>query len=231
MGLFRFFAILALGCLALAAQQPAASSVSPAAVIGFSDKLPPDWIVVDEQSPTQTPSTQTPSTQTRAQTDTQTQAQTQALASQPAKKGMACIEVLQTARHGDPASVITVVALPFDCFGRAITRQDLADLGSGAADGLKQAFDMQNPVVGNYSLGSHALWIERAKASPNGHNGIQYTVEIACSVLKNGAVCWMTTAADEASLLAFEQMPVELDGEAATPLVPATAFDKAPQAP
>lgn len=217
MRLSRFIAILALACAALSAQQPGASSGSPAAEIGFSDKLPPDWTVVQEQ----------PSTQTKAQTQTQTQAP----ASQPAKKGTACIEVPQTARHGVPASVITVVALPFDCFGRAFTSQDLADLGSGAADGLKQAFDIVNPVVGNYSLGSHILWIERAKASPNGHSGVQYTIEIACSVLKNGAVCWMATAADEASLRAFEQMPVELDGEAATPLVPATALDKAPKAP
>jgi hypothetical protein len=38
----------------------------------------------------------------------------------------------------------------------------------------------------------------------------------------------MAMAADEPSLHAFEQMPVELDGDGAMPLVPASAFDKAP---
>lgn len=50
-------------------------------------------------------------------------------------------------------------------------------------------------------------------------------------MLKKAAVCWMTTAADEASLHSFEAMPVVLDDDAAAPLVPSTAFDKAPAAP
>jgi hypothetical protein len=79
-----------------------------------------------------------------------------------------------------------------------------------------------------YALGTHRLWIERAKGSLKGHLETQYTVEIACSMLKKGAACWMTMAADEASLRAFERGRVTLDGEAAAPLVPSTAFDKAP---
>jgi hypothetical protein len=134
----------------------------------------------------------------------------------------------ETAHHGDPVSVIVVVVLPFDCYGQTMAADDLPGFGSGAAEGLKQAFDIFEPVYGSYSLGSHPFWIERAKGNPKGRPEAQYTVEIACTILKKGAACWMTMAADEPSLLAFEHSLVTLDGEASTPLVPATAFAKAP---
>jgi hypothetical protein len=203
-------------CASLAAQTADAppASQDAAAGIGYSYQLPPDWTVIEPK----------PSPQPPAPT-----------ASLAPKKGTACISVSRTAKHGDPASVIVVVELPFDCYGQIMTGQDLAGFGSGIADGLKQAFDIASPVLGTYTLGSHSLWIERARGNSKdqtqAQNGVQYTVEVACTVLKKAAVCWMTTAADEASLHAFEQMPVTLDQEAAAPLVPAAAFDKAPAAP
>lgn len=45
-----------------------------------------------------------------------------------AKKGNGCVEVALTARHGAPASVVVVMALPFDCYGQAIAASDLAGL-------------------------------------------------------------------------------------------------------
>jgi len=44
--------------------------------------------------------------------------------------------------------------------------------------------------------------------------------------LKKAAVCWMTTAEDDAALQTFEHGAVTLDQEAPTELVPPTAFDK-----
>lgn len=218
---FLITALLIECCASLAAQAADDASVTQdaAAGIGYSYQLPSDWTVVDTK---RLPEPAAP---------------TASLA--PTKKGTACISVPRTAKHGDPASVIVVVELPFDCYGQAMTAGDLASFGSGVAEGLKQTFDLTDPVQGAYTLSGHTLWIERAKGNPKGQTqvksqaqpAIQYTVEIACSMLKKAAVCWMTTAADEASLHAFQQMPVTLDGEAAAPLVPSTAFDKAPPAP
>ncbi|HKN20226.1 MAG TPA: hypothetical protein VJX73_02355 [Terracidiphilus sp.] len=141
-----------------------------------------------------------------------------------AKKGDACVEVVLTAKHGTPASVVVVTELPFACYGQPLKPGDLANFGSGAAEGLKQTFDITNPVEGNYTLGSHALWIERSKGTPKGRPENPFTFEIACTVLEKGAVCWMTMAADWHSLHAFERAPVTLDGDTFSGLVPPHSF-------
>jgi hypothetical protein len=141
-----------------------------------------------------------------------------------AKKGNACVEVVFTAKHGTPASVVVVTVLPFACYGQTMTRGDLENFGAGAAEGLKQTFEVTEPVEGNYTLGSHAVWIERAKGTPKGHAGNPFTFETACTILTKGAVCWMTMAADTTSLHAFEKAPVTLDEESYAALVPANAF-------
>jgi hypothetical protein len=207
---YSIFAVLGVTCAILSAQAP--TPRDPMGDLGFTYNVPQDWTVVETA-----PSPEAVKTQP-----------TQAPAALEQKRGSACIQVAETARHGDPSSVIVVVTLPFDCFGQTMTAQDLPGFGSSAAEGLKQVFDISDPVYGAYSLGSHSLWIERAKGNPKGKTEKQYTMEIACSLLQKGAVCWMTMAADEASLRAFEQGTVTLDGEAAAPLIPATAFDKAP---
>lgn len=139
-------------------------------------------------------------------------------------KGDACVEVAMTAKHGSPASVVVVTALRFACYGQTMTASDLPNLGEGAAEGMKQTFNLIEPVDATYSLGSHTVWIERASGPPKNHVESSFTFEIACTVLQKGAVCWMTMAADAASLQEFEQSTVSLDGEAATKLVPADAF-------
>lgn len=211
--------LLAFCCVSLAAQSANAPvAQAPATGIGYNYQLPPQWSVVAVAPPPAPVSTPAPLVP---------------------KKGTACISVPQTARHGSPASVIVVVELPFDCYGPTMTAPDLASFGAGVADGLKQTFDIADPILGSYTLGTHSFWIERARGNPKGQTQPQakaqppypYTVEIVCSLLNKAAVCWMATAADEASLHDFEAMPVELDTDAATPLVPATAFDKPPAAP
>lgn len=232
-GLFLAGVLLILcGCAPLVAQEPVKEAVkdtakdtvkdtvkeAPGTGIGYSYQLPPQWAVVAVAPPP---------------------APVSAPAPLVPKKGTACISVPQTARRGTPASVIVVVELPFDCYGETMTAPDLASFGAGITDGLKQTFDLADPILGGYTLGSHSVWIERARGNPKGKTPPQakaqppypYTVEVACSLLTKAAVCWLATAADEASLHDFEAMPVELDTDAATALVPSTAFDKPPATP
>jgi len=186
----------------------AAVPVPPARVqkddIGFSYSLPSDWEFV---LPPTAPKPVVPYPSVASAT-----------------KGDACVEVAMTAKHGAPASVVVVTALPFACYGQTMTTSDLPNLGEGAAEGMKQTFDITEPMDATYSLGSHTVWIERANGTPKAHTESSFIFEIACTVLNKGAVCWMTMAADAADLQAFEQGTVSLEGATATALVPANAF-------
>ena len=174
--------------------------------------MPADWEIVDaEPAPT--------AAKQKAE---------QTAGSEDEKKGIACAEVTLTARHGNPPNVVVVVALPFDCYGQTMSEKDLPGFGAGAAEGLKQKFNIADTVYGSYTLGSHGFWIERAMGAPKNKPGAEETIEIACSVLKKAAVCWMTLAADADGLRAFEDGVVTLDGEPAAALVPADAFAKKP---
>lgn len=208
-----FVLLLALAGTSLLAQAPA--GVSPAAAApsdGFNYTLPPDWQVVDMQ-PT---------------LPLIKQQQSQAAASDDEKKGIECVQVVLTAKHGAPASVIVAVELPFGCFGQRMTDKDLPGFAQGASEGIKKTFAISQPVYGAYTLGTHNIWIERAQGVVLGHPDSRYTVEIACGLLQNGAVCWMAMAADQAALQTFEQSTISLDGETPAALVPSTAFDKKP---
>jgi len=222
-------ALFLAGCVPFAAQTPAptagqgpepaqAATPAPAAAqpaviddsdVGFNYSLPADWEYV---APPPAPKVTVPFPDALG-----------------AKKGDACVEVVLTAKHGTPASVVVVMALPFACYGQSMKPGDLANFGDGAAEGLKQTYDVTDPVEGNYTLGSHAVWIERAKGTPKGHAGDPFHFEIACTVLTKGAVCWMTMAADWHSLHAFERAPVTLDGDAFAALVPPHSFVHDPE--
>lgn len=180
--------------------------------LGFSYSVPKDWEVVDSQSTL-------PLAKQQAE---------KGATSEEEKKGLACVQIALTARHGNPSSVTVEVALPFACFGKELSEKDLPGFASGASEGLKQTFDIGEPVYGSYQLGTHGMWIERAKGAPKDHPELPYTVEITCSLLKKAAVCWMSMAADEGALRTFENGKVTLDGESPTPLVPPSAFDKKP---
>lgn len=189
-----------------------AQSQAHVSSLGFSYSVPPEWDVIDSSS---------------TLPDVKKQAQNSADSDQE-KRGASCVDVALTARHGSPASVLVVVQLPFDCLGQVATEKDLPGFAQGASEGLKQNFDLTEPAVGSYPIGSHSFWIERATGTPKGHAEVPYTVEITCTLLKKGAVCWMTMAADADALKVFESGAVSLEGEAPAALVPATAFDKKP---
>lgn len=182
---------------------------------GFTYRLPPDWLAAPERSvlPTAKQS-----------------------AEQSAKKpdqvlGIACAQPVFTAGRGKPPSVIVVVALPFSCYGQAITAKNLSGFAAGVSDGLRQNFIVSGPAIGSYTLGTHNFWIERAVGVPKNRPQSAYTVEIACTVLKRTVVCWMILANDASALRDFEHSLVSLDGEPPLALVPIDAFVKQPLSP
>jgi hypothetical protein len=208
-----FTALLALCAASLAAQTPATPAAQAhTSDLGFSYSVPSDWEVVDTK-PT------LPAVRQKVENEA---------VSEDEKKGAACAQVVLTARHGDPASVIVVVALPFACFGQQLTDKDLPSFASGASEGLKKSFNLTDPLRSAYTLGTHSVWIERANGTLIGHTDTKYTVETVCSILKKGAVCWMSMAAAGAALQSFEQGAVTLDGETSVALVPSDAFQKKP---
>ena len=145
-----------------------------------------------------------------------------------ATKMAACLQLPLTAHHGNPPSAIAVVGLSFGCMGHSFTTADLPGIASGVTEGMKSSIQISNPVINTYTLGTHSMWIQRASGSLVGHPEINRTMETVCSVLKRGVVCWMTMAADDATLQTFEQGVVTLDDDAATALVPADALQKKP---
>ena len=133
-----------------------------------------------------------------------------------------------SARKGPPPSFLAAMALPFDCLGQRLTEKDLPGFAEGSSQGPRAVFDFAEPEYGAYSLGSHKMWIERAKGNPKGHPEVVYTMDIVCGLLKKAAVCWMTLAADDQTLKEFESNAVTLDGGFFAEFVPATACDKKP---
>jgi hypothetical protein len=220
-----FAALLVLCAVPLAAQAPATPDAALVPIpppppvdaqshtsdLGFSYNIPPDWDVVDTKP-------MLPSVLQQAARDYGNEA----------AKMAACVQLPLTAHHGNPPSAIAVVGLSFDCMGHSFSATDLPGIASGVSEGLKKNIQILSPVNSTYTLGTHSMWIERASGSLIGHPEITRTMETVCSVLKKGVVCWMTMAADDASLQTFENGMVTLDGEDATALVPAGALLKKP---
>lgn len=177
--------------------------------LGFSYAIPTDWDVVNYSA------------------EAKEEAR-QGAADEEAKKGLECAVMGLEAKHGSPASMIVEVALPFDCFGQVMQASDLPGFAAGASAALQQNFDVAQPTYGTYTRGTHSFWIERANATLKAQPTVAYTIEIACTVGKKAAVCWMNMAADSSALAAFERTVVSVDSDAPEPLVPENAFDKKP---
>jgi hypothetical protein len=190
------------------AQTEAPAAYTYSDPLGFSYIVPADWEIVD----------------TQASSPEEKQQATQKASSEGEKKGIACAQTGLTARHGDPASVIVAETLPYDCFGQKMTEGDLPGFGVGAAEGLKQSFDVGDPQIRTYALGVHRVWAERVPGTPKSEPDEHYTIEIACTLLTKAGVCWMTLAADDAGLAVFEGAAVALEGDSPAPLVPAGTF-------
>jgi len=133
-----------------------------------------------------------------------------------------------TARHSSSGSVIVVVALPFACFGQQLADKDLPSFAMRTAEGIKKTWDINDPVYGAYTIGKHSVWIERATGAPTGHTDVKFNVEIACSILKKAAVCWMGMTTNTADKNDFEHGAVTLDADTVPALVPADALTKKP---
>lgn len=204
--------VLAVCSVPLIAQEQAAPAAPAPESFGFSYRLPAGWDAIDAQSTL-------PEVKQRQTANAKTDEE---------KKEIACIQIPLSARKGAPISFLAVIALPFDCLGQIITEKDLPGFAEGASEGPRAIFDFSDPTYGNYSLGKHHMWVERAKGSPKGHPEMPYTLEIACGLLQKSAVCWMTVAGDEQALKEFEGDSVTLDGDFFAELVPADAFAKKP---
>ena len=209
MTLRHFLPILLLIAAPLFAQAPADPSPS-SKELGFTYRIPAGWDAIDTQSTL--PEVKKRQMET-AKTDDE-------------KREIACVQVPVSARRGPPPSFLAAMALPFDCFGQIMTEKDLPGFAEGSSEGPRAFFDFGDPVYGSYSMGSHHIWIERARGNPKGHPEMPYTLEIACSLLKKSAVCWMIVAGDDQALKDFEATAVTLDGDFFTELVPPAAFDK-----
>jgi len=197
----------------LLAQVPADPAPAPAPEeLGFLYHVPAGWDAIDAQG---TLPEVKKNQMAKAKTDEE-------------KKEIACVQIPISARRGSPPSFMAAMALPFDCVGQILTEKDLPGFAEGSSEGPRAIFDFSDPVYSTYTMGSHNIWIERAKGNPKGHPEMAYTLEIACSLLKKAAVCWMTVAGDNESLKQFEGTAVTLDGDFFPELVPATAFDKKP---
>lgn len=145
-----------------------------------------------------------------------------------AKKAVGCVQLPLKATHGNPPSNVVVVGVSYDCLGQHFTDSDLAAFGGGVANSLKKTWDVVDPVYGAYTLGTHSVWIERAVGTPIAHPETKRTLEVVCSMLKKGSVCWMAFVVSDTDLQAFEQSRVSLDEEPPVVLVPLSALAKKP---
>jgi hypothetical protein len=195
-----------------AVQTPAQARVAQThtSEIGFSYSLPLDWQVMDAK----------PMLPVVKQRETET------ATSEAEKKGIACVQIALMARNGNPPSIIEAMALPYSCFGQQFTDADLPAFAGGVAESLKKQFEISDAVYGSYKLGTHRLWIERAHGIAIANPEFKRTVEITCSLLQKGAVCWLALAADQESVETFERGAVTRDGATDAALVPADAFQE-----
>jgi len=178
--------------------------------VGFSYTLPADWEVVDMSAALKAEQERTNG----------------GAAGEQEKRGVGCLQIAMTAHHGAPASMIVAMALPASCVGLQMSEKDLPGFGTGAWQGMQQQFDVGEPVEAAYSLGSHRAWAARLAATLKDDSHRPFTLETVCALLKKGAVCWMTLAADNDALTTFEQGLATLDGETPVPLVPKNTFPK-----
>lgn len=206
-----FAALLVLCAAPLAGQAPASAAkqthVDP---LGFSYSVPADWELVDVQ-----PSI--PALREQAGRDA---------TSEEEKKGVNCAQLPFMARRGNPSSVIEVVAMPYDCFGQKMTDSDLPGIGAGMTEGVRKSFNVVDPAYGDYTLGSHRVWIERSVGNFLSVPDRKVEFEAVCTLLKSGVVCWMAFVTDDASLRDFEQGQVVLEGDTPVALVPPDAFKR-----
>jgi len=188
------------------AEKPAAAAPSVyKSDLGYSYGYSTDWELIDTKGIT-------PAAQQQA---------AESAKSAEEKKGAACAQIGLMLKHGDPASVIMTVALPYDCYGSTFTDTDLPGFGTGVSSGLKQNFNVSETKTATYKSGTHSLWIERAIAAAKADPTRTYTIETVCSMLKKGATCWIGMVKDDAALKVMEQGQVTLESDAPTALVPA----------
>lgn len=144
--------------------------------------------------------------------------------SDPEKRAAQCVQIGLMLKRGTPSSVIIALSLPWDCLGKSYKTSDLPAFGGGVAKGILRSYDAKEPVYGAYKLGAHDFWIERTVGAGKDHPENVRTLEIACVLLKKGALCMMGLLKDDVDLNAFESATLSIEGDAPAQLVPANVF-------
>jgi len=134
-----------------------------------------------------------------------------------------CSQPALRLRHGSPPSFISVIALRHSC-----TKSDASTFVFAAALGMcsnpASNYDVRDTLQGAYKLGDATLVIERAVGSPKDHPEAKVTLERVCGWLKNAQVFWQGELRDEEAVKVFEGALTSIDGEAPSPLVPASVM-------
>ena len=180
--------------------------------IGFSYSLPLDWKIINTKPKFLL-------LKERATTESKTDSE---------KKYNSCAEIDLMAQNGNPASVIEVTTLSFACYGEVLKDVDLPVFASARAWSFSESFGISDTALREYKIGTHSVWIERARGISIAHPEVRVTLETVCSFLRKSAVCWRIIAANQASLDTFERGAVTLEGESSLALVPAEARELHP---
>jgi len=142
-----------------------------------------------------------------------------------AHRQLECQQPVLLLRHGNPPSVITVTAFPHSC-----TKLEESSFVFGAALGMcsiaSTKYDIRDKLQGAYKRGDATLVIERAVGSAKGHPEVNVTIERVCGWLKNAEVFWQGELRDAEAVKVFEGALTSIDGEAPSPLVPASVIAK-----
>jgi hypothetical protein len=145
-------------------------------------------------------------------------------ASAAEKKGAECAQLALLLREPTKQSSIVVIVLPYACVGGVINEGDLPGVAAGFSEGVKEGFNIADPIYGAYKLGKHNFWVERAQATAKNHPESVFTLETPCTMLKKALVCWMGFAKDQDALNVLEGGQTSLDGDPPAVLVPPAAF-------
>jgi hypothetical protein len=174
---------------------------------GFTFTYPSSWQVIDSRP-------LMPVAQAQAQEKSTGEAE---------KKGIACSRLPLLLRNEQLQSSIVTITLAYDCVGGVLKQSSLAATAVGISAGIKKNFVITDAVYGDYKLGQHELWIERAKAAPIVAPGKNLDLEIVCTMLKKAMVCWAGFAGTPSGLNALEAGKVSLEGDKPLALVPPSA--------
>ena len=138
---------------------------------------------------------------------------------------LVCAQPVLRLSHGNPPSLIWVVALTHSCTNFKESNFAVA-VELGMCSTTPSHYEIRDTLEGTYKLHDATFWIERSVGFPKDHPEARVTLERVCGWLKSSAVFWEGELRDEDAVKVFEGALTSIDGEEPTPLVPASAIAK-----